>query len=374
MLQRRFRADGPCCPADADSGPRGRSFLNVAPHTTGRWHRSTALVTTMALVALPALLATACSSGAGSRSTAGDPTGAGSHHVQRAGAAGTPDPAAPIRRPGPPPPDPAPPPVTAAWLGAPGDGQWVGAGRTVGTKPAVQVTTLSQGGHAVSAAWVAAAQTRVALYAGTTQPAGPWTNDGAVPAALQGSLVAAFNGGFQLDASRGGWYADGHQALPLRDGAASLVIRADGSATVAQWGRDATLTPSVVAVRQNLELLVDGGAPTPATAAPNPIAVWGDPLHENVLTWRSALGVDRSGDLVYVAGPGLDPMTLASAMVAVGAVRAMELDINPEWVSFDTFTGDGPSVTGTKLLGSMYFPTNHFLIPFWRDFVGVFVR
>jgi hypothetical protein len=263
--------------------------------------------------------------------------------------------------------------VAAAWLGAPGDGRWVGAGRAVGTKAAVQVTTLSQGGHLVSAAWVAAAQTRVALYAGTTQPAGPWTNDGAVPAALLGSLVAAFNGGFQLDASRGGWYADGRQAIPLRDGAASLVIMANGSATVAQWGRDATLTSSVVAVRQNLELLVDGGAPTPETTA-DPKAVWGDPLHENVLTWRSALGVDSAGDLLYVAGPSLDPVTLASAMVAVGAVRAMELDINPEWVSFDTFTGDPPAVTGTKLLGSMYFPTNHFLAPFWRDFVAVFAR
>nr|MDQ2729306.1 hypothetical protein [Actinomycetota bacterium] len=272
------------------------------------------------------------------------------------------------------PPQPVPPPVAADWVGAPGDGQWSGAGRDAGTKPGVETTTLRQGGHEVSAAWASAARTTVALYAGTTQPPGPWANDGAVPAALQGGLVAAFNGGFQLDASRGGWYADGHQAIPLRDGAASLVIRSDGSATVAQWGRDATLTPNVVAVRQNLELLVDGGAPTPATAAANPIAVWGDPLHENVLTWRSALGVDAFGDLLYVAGPDLDPQTLASAMVAVGAVRAMELDINPEWVSFDTFTGDGSAVTGTKLLASMYFPTNHFLAPFWRDFVALFTR
>jgi hypothetical protein len=238
----------------------------------------------------------------------------------------------------------------------------------------VETTTLSEGGHHVAAAWISAARTKVALYAGTSEPPGPWPNDGAVPAVLQGSLIAAFNGGFQLNAARGGWYADGRQALPLRDGAASLVIRSDGSATVAQWGRDATLTPDVVAVLQNLDLLVDGGAPTPLTAAPNPIAVWGDPLHENVLTWRSGLGVDSSGDLFYVAGPGLDPPTLASSLVAVGAVRAMELDINPEWVSFDTFTGDGPAVTGTKLLATMYFAANHFLVPFWRDFVAVFAR
>ncbi len=264
--------------------------------------------------------------------------------------------------------------MPAAWVGAPGDGQWVGAGRLLGPRPDVETTTVRQNGHVVSAAWLSVARTKVAIYAGTTQPAGEWTNRGAVPAVLQERLVAAFNGGFQLDASRGGWYADGRQAVPLRDGAASLVVNSDGSATVGQWGRDVNLTPGVVAVRQNLELLIDGGVATPLTVAPNPIAVWGDPLHENVLTWRSGLGVDASGDLVYVAGPGLDPQTLASAMVAVGAVRAMELDINPEWVSFDSFTGDVPTVTGTKLADSMYFPTNHFLTPFWRDFVAVFAR
>jgi hypothetical protein len=182
------------------------------------------------------------------------------------------------------------------------------------------------------------------------------------------------NSGFQLDQSMGGWYLDGAAATPLRLGAASLVVYRDGSATVGQWGRDMALTPSVVAVRQNLSLLVDGAAPTPSVGTSNPIAVWGDPLHERVFTWRSALGVDAAGHLLYVAGPGMNPPTLAGAMVAAGARRAMELDINPEWVSFDTFQGTGTATVGQKLLSSMYFPTYHFLTPFWRDFVAVFAR
>ncbi|MDQ6839567.1 MAG: phosphodiester glycosidase family protein [Actinomycetota bacterium] len=340
----------------------------MASHRRGPRRSTITIAAAMTLMAGPGLMATGCSSGASGRSGLGD----GKQAKSAPPSDPAPDPATNTRRPDRPLPE--PPTVDAGWVGAPGDGQWSGAGRSVGTTTAVRTTTLRMGGHVVSAAWVSAAKTTVALYAGTSQPAGPWSNDGAVPPALQASLVAAFNGGFQLDASRGGWYADGHQALSLRDGAASLVIRANGSATVAQWGRDATLTPDVIAVRQNLELLVDGGAPTPLTAATNPITVWGDPLHENVLTWRSALGVDASGDLVYVAGPGLDPPTLAAAMVAVGAVRAMQLDINPKWVSFDTFTGDAAPVSGTKLLESMYFPTNHFLTPYWRDFVAVFAR
>ena len=48
-----------------------------------------------------------------------------------------------------------------------------------------------------------------------------------------------------------------------------------------------------------------------------------------------------AGDLVYVGGPDLDPASLARLLIAAGAVRAMELDINPEWVSFATFAHAG---------------------------------
>ena len=75
----------------------------------------------------------------------------------------------------------------------------------------------------------------------------------------------------------------------------------------------------------------------------------------------------------------LDPALLARLLVAGGAVRAMELDINPEWVSFSTFahaggTAGGGLVTGANLLSGMYFPPGHYLQPFSRDFFAVFAR
>jgi hypothetical protein len=235
-------------------------------------------------------------------------------------------------------------------------------------------TTVHRGGLPIGVAWMDTSRLRVALYAGTSQPAGAWANDGSVPRPLWGALVAAMNSGFKLDQSMGGWYLGGVAATPLRPGAASLVVYRNGSATVGEWGRDVTLAPSVVAVRQNLVLLVNGGAPIAAVATSNPIGVWGDPLHENVYTWRSALGIDAAGHLIYVVGPALNPPALAAAVVAAGARRAMELDINPEWVSFDTFDGTGAATVGQKLLPAMYFPTYHFLSPFWRDFIAVFAR
>ncbi len=265
-----------------------------------------------------------------------------------------------------------------AWTAGP----WTPAGRPVNGGPAVFTALLqpSPGGAAIGAARLDGSRLRFALYAGTGDPGGTWSNQGAVAASLWPSLVATFNSGFKLSAARGGFYADGHPAAgqPLRNGAASFVIFGDGSATVGQWGRDVQATPNVAAVRQNLELLVDAGRPSAAVAT-NVQPTWGFTLNNQIANWRSGVGVDAGGEVLYVGGPGLDPSALADALIAVGARRAMELDINPAWVSFNTFTdAGGPAgaggVTATKLLPSMNRAARAYLSPFNRDFFAVFSR
>jgi hypothetical protein len=91
------------------------------------------------------------------------------------------------------------------------------------------------------------------------------------------------------------------------------------------------------------------------------------------------VGVTAAGDLVYVGGPALDPASLSRLLIAAGTVRAMELDINPEWVSFSTFAHArglaGQSlIGGANLLAGMYFQPGHYLQPFSRDFFAVFSR
>jgi hypothetical protein len=267
------------------------------------------------------------------------------------------------------PPD-APPPIGATAFSDPTT-PWVGAGRDVGPTPAVYTIQLHAAGEPVAAAWIDTKRATARVYAGTDQPSGSWTYQGAIGAQDEPSLLAACNGGFKFQDTPAGFYADGKQGEPLQNGLGSFVVLQNGTATVADWGRDATLTPDVAFVRQNLPLLVDGGQP--AANAGNP-AAWGDPLHGNYENYRSAIGVDAAGHLLYAAGPALMPLTLAQVMVALGAVRAMELDINPEWVTFVTFTGAPPAVTGTSLLSSMYFPTTHFLSVSERDFFAFFAK
>lgn len=258
----------------------------------------------------------------------------------------------------------------------PGEGHWAPAGRAVQGRTAVWTTTLrpASGGPAVGIARMDTALLDVVAFAGTTQPGGSWSNKASVPAERHRSLVAAFNGGFQFASAGGGFYADGHAQPALRNGAASLVVRTDGSAEVDEWGRDASLTPDVVAVRQNLGLLVDAGAAVASTARPG---LWGATLSHTAVTWRSAVGSDISHHLYFVGGPGLTPAGLAGVLVAAGATRAMEYDINPQWVLFASYSdgfGYPPLTVGTKLLDSMNYGPDHFLAPNWRDFVALFAK
>jgi hypothetical protein len=224
-------------------------------------------------------------------------------------------------------------------------------------------------------AWINTAATTTVLYAGTAEPQGVWSHQGEVAPAQQTTLLGAFNSGFKIYAYFTGWYADSHAAMALQPGKASFVTFADGTATVGKWGRDVTIGPSVLAVRQNLDLLVDGGIPAPTVTSPG---LWGAVLGGGILAWRSGVGVSAAGDLIYVGGPSLDPAALARLLVAAGAVRAMELDINHEWVSFVAFTHPGGtgsgSLVGTNLLPDMYFAPSHYLAPFSRDFFAIFAR
>ena len=267
------------------------------------------------------------------------------------------------------------PPDLVPLAGAPqsGEGHWLAAGRSVGGRVAVWQAYLRPpgGGSYAGIARLDTGLLDIEVYAGAGQSGGPWTHAGSIPPERRAALVAAFNGGFQLSVANGGFFADGRAVPPLRDGAASLVVHSDGRAEIDQWGRDAAPGPDIVAVRQNLGLLVDAGAPTPAAANP---AAWGATLGGGTAVWRSGLGSDSAGHLYYVGGPGLTPASLAAVMVAAGASRAMELDINPQWVLFANYTDSLEGTLGTRLLPTMNYAPDHFFSTDGRDFVAAFAR
>ena len=226
----------------------------------------------------------------------------------------------------------------------------------------------------VGVAWMNQSLTSTHLFAGTAEPV-PGTAPAAaqVPRDLRSRLVAVFNSGWKMADSRGGFYTDGKSLVPLQDGAASLVIDTSGRVTVGQWGRDVHLAPDVAAVRQNLDLIVDKGRPLDGLAD-NATGAWGSAHNQFQFTWRSGLGNDRSGNLIYVAGDQLTLAGLADAMTAAGVQRGMELDIHPKTVTFNIIHPSHKGLDATKLLPAMVKPADRYLVPDHRDFLAVTLR
>ena len=259
----------------------------------------------------------------------------------------------------------------------PGEGVWHPSGRIVQGRSAVYTTTIRlPGTSAVEAgiAWMDTRLLRARLYSGSLSPGGlSWKYSAPISPSASKTLVAAFSGGFLLKDTHGGYFSEGRMVAPLRVGGASLVIYRDGFATVGQWGRDVSMTPNVVAVRQNLTLLVDNGRPV-AGLNPADTTVWGVSLHGVVNTPRSGLGVTASGALIYVSGP-MNIVDLAQILVRAGAVRAMTLDMNPFWPVFATFSPPSPNgvasaANGRDLLSTMYqSPGRFYEAAYNRDFV-----
>src|SRR5438876_2011881 len=255
---------------------------------------------------------------------------------------------------------PAPPPPVSPG----GSVTWQPTGRSVVGQPVLYVASYGAAGLA----WMHPKLVRPTVVPGAGDPGGPWPWGGQVAPDQRPFLVAAFNGGFKWFDFSGGVLAFGRAFRDLAPGIASFVVFADGSFTVGMWGRDVDPALNVVAVRQNLGMLVDGGAPTPAAGAPGN---WGASV-AGVATMRSGLGVDANGGLVW-AGGRLSPLDLANALVAGGAVRGMQMDINPDWVNFNEYDpGPDGVVHGSRVYGAT--GTDRYLHPDGRDFVAIFIR
>jgi hypothetical protein len=70
----------------------------------------------------------------------------------------------------------------------------------------------------------------------------------------------------------------------------------------------------------------------------------------------------------------VSPQGLADALVAAGAVRAMQMDINPDWISFAIYepNPDG-SPRGARVMGTGG-PGGLWLTPYPRDFFAVLIK
>jgi hypothetical protein len=261
----------------------------------------------------------------------------------------------------------------------PGEGVWHPVTMNSAAVPIVEKAALRPDAEHTSdlayVVWMNQKALRFGLHPGFQQPGGSWSTPDVIAAADRPGLVATWNGGFKVkpDDALGGFYADGRTARALVNGKAAEVFYQDGSLRIGRWGRDETMTPQVAGVRQNLSLLVDNGQVTVGPGDGSG-ARWGYTIKNSYFIARSGVGMTAKGDIVYVSGRYLSVYTLAKLLRAAGALDAMELDINPDWVSFMSYGGPDPANPAITKLWDFTQPADRYFQPSDRDFVAAYKR
>ncbi len=256
----------------------------------------------------------------------------------------------------------------------PGEGVWRATRPGLGTSSPLLITTLRNQPEyprvVAGLAWIDTKRTTLTLNPGRQEPSVSLPRGSMeVPQPGRARLLASFNSGFKLSDSHGGFVLDGHTYATMRDGQATLVGYRDGRVDVIDWQSGSRAPSSVTFARQNLPLLVDGGRPSANLES----SEWGATVGNAILVWRSGIGVDRNGNLIYAAGADQSVGSLANTLARAGAVRAMELDINSYWVSFITYGAPGAGAP-VNLLSGMERPATRYLTPDDRDFFAVYSR
>jgi hypothetical protein len=213
------------------------------------------------------------------------------------------------------------------------------------------------------------------LHPGAQDPGGSWRAGTALANSSNSQIAAVFNGGFRLnDPSHPGYYAEHRTVAPLVDGAASLVLHTDGRADVGSWNHEVRMDPTVASVRQNLIPLVDNGEVTPDCATGG-TKEWGSTIGQAAYIHRSGFGVTADGTEIYVGGPALSVCTLGAILKDAGAVRGMELDINPNWVSGAYFhQRPHAPAQGFRLFPDEQVSPQHYFSPSSRDWYAWSLR
>ena len=257
----------------------------------------------------------------------------------------------------------------------PGEGVWRGTGPIVDGRPPVLVTTFRTETDypriVAYVAWFDHTRTSLAWYPGRYEPPNaPVRGPIEVPYGQRWRLLATFNGGFIYLDGHNGSSINGVGYEPLQRGLATLIAYGNGRVDIRSWTGGPTAGAAIAFARQSLPLIVDHGRLNPAL---NDSSQWGFTLGNAVRVWRTGAGVDRHGNIIYAAADYQTVTTLAQILQRAGAVRAMELDINPEWPTLITYAHDR-QLTPTKIVPNYQQSAWRYLVADDRDFFAVYRR
>ena len=273
-------------------------------------------------------------------------------------------------------PKPWPPPIRPVFAHPlPGEGKWKPTGPPIDGGPPVLVTTfrteVAYPRIVAYVAWFDHTRTNLGYYPGRYEPPtaalrGPFE----VPHSQRSRLLATFNSGFIYADGLNGDALDGVTNEPLKKGNATMVAYKNGRVDIIPWNGGTSPGPSIAWARQSLPLIVEHGRLSPKLSYGNE---WGYTLGNAVRVWRTGAGIDRHGNIIYAAANYQTVFTLARILQRAGAVRAMELDINPEWPTLITYTHHA-GIRPTMVVPNYQQSEWRYLVPDDRDFFTVYRR
>ncbi len=260
----------------------------------------------------------------------------------------------------------------------PGEGVWKPTGPPVDGGPPVLLTTfrseLAYPRIVAYVAWFDHTRTAIGYYPGRYEPPsaavrGPMM----VPYDQRWRLLATFNGGFTHVDGDNGSTDNGRMNEPLKDGNATLTGYRDGRVAILRWSGGPNAGPDVAWTRQSLAPIVWNGRLNPQLDTAPESPQWGYTLGGVTRVWRTGVGIDRRGNLMYAVADDQTVITIARILQHAGAVRAMEFDINPDWhtlISYGHHHGLHPRLVEPQPAQS----ATRYLVPDDRDFLAVYRR
>jgi hypothetical protein len=276
------------------------------------------------------------------------------------------------------------PPVPS--VAARGDGRWIAISdpRAPAGGPSMFKTVVhpDAGRSFAAVAVIALDLERMSLHtvAGTIEPQSADVlkadRPGVVPPEDFDVLVAGFNGGFKAEHGHYGMMVDGHTFLPPRPTSCTVALYRNGDVRIRTFAALKDGVGAMSAYRQTPPCLVEEGNIHDALLAADDAKGWGVSVSGQTVIRRSAVGVDRTGKvLFYAVGESVTAGTLARAMKAAGAEDAAQLDVNEAYPRFVFYApaphGVAPRVT-SALIPDIHFSRSEYVgKPEFRDFFYV---
>jgi hypothetical protein len=228
---------------------------------------------------------------------------------------------------------------------------------------------------------IARPHVRLRLVAGTVDPEATTAEGkvahrhGLIPQADQ-DLLAAFNGGFKTEHGHFGMQAEGVTLIPPRAEVCTVAALDDESLRIATWPALSADEPRMLWWRQTPPCMVERGV-MHTELLNDSTRRWGAAVGGETVIRRSAIGLDDSGDVLYVGvSEATTAGTLAQGMRHAGPSNVAELDVNwsyPKFVVFRT-TEFGAVQTVGLFLGFVFEQDEYVRRPAPKDFFYVLHR